>query len=592
MGVERYAAALLAAIFFAFNGLLAAASAAEPIKNSACLECHADKALTKTNAAGKEVSLFVDLAKLAASVHKTNTCASCHADITAKHPDDNVPAQPPNCKSCHEKQSESYGASVHGLALAKGRKDSATCSDCHDGHNIVPPTSPESPLYFSRLAQTCGRCHDQVAKEVEESVHGKAVAAGHRDAPTCTDCHSEHKIEELKTSSALKISVEVCSRCHASERMNTKYNLPPDRVKTFFESYHGLAAQYGSTLAANCASCHGVHKILPSADPHSSIYKTNLVETCGKCHPGATENFAQSKVHVDAAATSGGAGVGEQINRWVRRIYLVLIVGTIGFMLVHNLLLFGKKVRARYRAANLSVVRMNLAQRMQHVVLAVSFIALAVTGFALKFPDSWIGKAMGSNEMFRRWSHRIAGVLLLVAGAYHIIYLLTTREGRQLLRDFLPGKKDIKDVTDSARYLTGLSSIKPKIGRFGYAEKMEYWAVIWGTIIMGVTGLVIWFKMDVTRFLPRWAVDVAVTIHYYEAILACLAIIVWHFYHVIFDPDVYPLNWACWSGKVSKHWQEEEHPLDGTTKAECETAPAATAAAPRKTPATVKLPKA
>jgi formate dehydrogenase gamma subunit len=592
MGVERYAAALLAATFFAFNGLLAAASAAEPIKNSACLECHADKTLTKTNAAGKEVSLFVDLAKLAASVHKTNLCASCHADITLKHPDDNVPAQPPNCKSCHEKQSESYGASVHGLALAKGRKDSATCSDCHDGHNIVPPTSPESPLYFSRLAQTCGRCHDQVAKEVEESVHGKAVAAGHRDAPTCTDCHSEHKIEELKTSSALKISVEVCSRCHASERMNTKYNLPPDRVKTFFESYHGLAAQYGSTLAANCASCHGVHKILPSADPLSSIYKTNLVETCGKCHPGATENFAQSKVHVDAAATSGGAGVGEQINRWVRRIYLVLIVGTIGFMLVHNLLLFGKKVRARYRAANLSVVRMNLAQRMQHVVLAVSFIALAVTGFALKFPDSWIGKAMGSNEMFRRWSHRIAGVLLLVAGAYHIIYLLTTREGRQLLRDFLPGKKDIKDVTDSARYLTGLSSIKPKIGRFGYAEKMEYWAVIWGTIIMGVTGLVIWFKMDVTRFLPRWAVDVAVTIHYYEAILACLAIIVWHFYHVIFDPDVYPLNWACWSGKVSKHWQEEEHPLDGTTKAECETAPAATAAAPRKTPATVKLPKA
>src|ERR1017187_10130432 len=135
--------------------------------------------------------------------------------------------------------------------------------------------------------------------------------------------------------------------------MNTKYNLPPDRVKTFFESYHGLAAQYGSTLAANCASCHGVHKILPSTDPHSSIYKTNLVVTCGKCHPGATENFAQSKVHVDAAATSGGAGVGEQANRWVRRIYLVLIVGTIGFMLAHNLLLFGKKVRARYRAANL-----------------------------------------------------------------------------------------------------------------------------------------------------------------------------------------------------------------------------------------------
>ena len=133
------------------------------------------------------------------------------------------------------------------------------------------------------------------------------------------------------------------------------------------------------------------------------------METCGKCHPGATENFAQGKVHLDAAATTDCAGVGEQINRWVRRIYLVLIVGTIGFMLLHNLLVFGKKVRARYRAANLTVLRMNLSQRMQHVILAVSFIALAVTGFALKFPDSLIGKAMGSSEVFRSWSHRIAG---------------------------------------------------------------------------------------------------------------------------------------------------------------------------------------
>ena len=86
--------------------------------------------------------------------------------------------------------------------------------------------------------------------------------------------------------------------------------------------------------------------------------------------------------------------------------------------------------------------------------------------------------------------------------------------------------------------------------------------MVWGTLIMGVTGLMIWFKMDITRLLPRWVVDVATTIHYYEAILACLAIVVWHFYHVIFDPDVYPLNWACWKGKVSKCWQEAEHPLD------------------------------
>ena len=79
---------------------------------------------------------------------------------------------------------------------------------------------------------------------------------------------------------------------------------------------------------------------------------------------------------------------------------------------------------------------------------------------------------------------------------------------------------------------------------------------------MGLTGLMIWWKLDVTEFLPRWVVDVALTIHYYEAVLACLAIVGWHFYHVIFDPDVYPVNPACWDGRVSEHWQHEEHPLE------------------------------
>lgn len=536
--------------------------AADVIKDSACMECHSDKTLFKTNSAGKGISMFVDEARLKASVHKTNTCQSCHADITSKHPDDNAAAQPPNCAGCHSRQSESYGASVHGLALAKGRKDSATCSDCHDGHTIVPPTSPESPLHFSRLAETCGNCHDQAAKDVEESVHGKAVREGHRDAPTCTDCHSEHKIVALKGSSPLRISADVCSNCHASERLNTKYRLPPDRVKTFFESYHGLAAQYGSTLAANCASCHGVHKILPSSDPGSTIYSTNLAVTCGKCHPGATDNFAQSKVHVNLTTASSGEGLGNKVNWWVRRIYLVLIVGTIGLMLAHNGLVFRKKVLALYGRANLVVVRMNLGQRMQHLVLAGSFIFLAITGFALKFPDSWVAKALGSNEALRGWGHRIAGVILIVVGLYHVYYILFKSEGRRLVKDMFPMVKDVKDAVQNARYLSGLCGDKAKIGRFGYAEKMEYWAVVWGTIIMGATGLMIWFKMDVTRFVPRWAVDVALTIHYYEAILACLAIIVWHFYHVIFDPDVYPLNWACWNGKVSKHWHEDEHPLE------------------------------
>jgi len=554
------AAGLLASVAFAEPGR-PSSTAEPPISNSSCMECHGDKTLTTTNAAGKEISLFVDLVKLSGSIHEANTCASCHSDITAKHPDDNVSAKPANCSGCHAPQTESYAASVHGLALKAGRADSATCSDCHDGHTVLPPTSPDSRLHFSKLAQTCGACHDQVAQDVADSVHGKAVAAGHRDAPTCTDCHSEHRIEALTSTSALTISAEICSKCHASERLNTKYKLPADRVKTFFQSYHGLAARYGSTLAANCASCHGYHRVLPSSDPRSTIHRDHLVQTCGKCHPGANSNFAQSKVHVDAASARAGADLGAKINWWVRRIYLAMIGLVISFMLLHNLLAFARKARARHRAADLSVLRMSLSQRWQHVTLGVSFVVLAVTGFALKFPDSWVAKLLGSNEAFRSWTHRIAAIVLLLVGFYHLVYLAGTSEGRQLFRDFLPVKKDLNDFAQNARFLTGLSKRKPRFARFGYVEKMEYWAVIWGTLIMGATGLALWFKLDITKFLPRWALDIALTIHYYEAVLACLAIVVWHFYHVIFDPDIYPANWACLNGKVSKKWQEEEHSL-------------------------------
>jgi formate dehydrogenase gamma subunit len=528
-----------------------------------CLDCHSDNTLTKTTTAGREISLFVDAAKLALTAHRTNSCVSCHTDLTDKHPDDELAAQPVNCSSCHTAQSAAYGKSVHGRAAQNGDAAAPACKDCHTAHDVMPPLAPTSPLHFSRQAELCGACHEAAAEDYAASVHGRALVAGVREAPTCTDCHQEHDIQSYTHDANRRISEDVCSRCHASERLNTKYKLPADRVRTFFDSYHGLASQYGSTLAANCGSCHGYHKILPSKDPLSTIHKSNLVDTCGKCHPGATERFALSPIHVDL---EGGwrrdDEIGSQVNWWVRQVYLVLIIGTIGAMLGHNGLLFVKKVRAHLGTAGRPVVRMNLAQRWQHAVLALSFIVLAITGFALKWPDSWLAKLMGSSEPFRRWSHRIAGVILILVGLYHLIYLATTRDGRKLVVDFLPVKKDLADIVGTVRWLLGLRKEKPQIGRFGYAEKMEYWAVIWGTIIMGVTGLVVWFKMEVTVWLPRWAVDVALTIHYYEAILACLAILVWHFYHVMFDPDVYPLNLACVDGKVSEHWQHEEHGLE------------------------------
>jgi cytochrome b subunit of formate dehydrogenase len=97
---------------------------------------------------------------------------------------------------------------------------------------------------------------------------------------------------------------------------------------------------------------------------------------------------------------------------------------------------------------------------------------------------------------------------------------------------------------------------------------MEYWALVWGTIVMANTGLMLWFKVGVGNLVPRWWLDVATAIHFYEAILATLAILVWHLYQVVFDPEVYPMNWAWFDGKMSVELYSHEHAEDQKTISE------------------------
>ncbi len=532
-------------------------AADEGITDDKCLECHADKDLTKDLPDGKQVSMFADAAKLRESVHGKMRCAECHKDLTEEHPDDGKAAVPVACASCHAKQSESFGASVHGIASRQGSVTAAQCKDCHGTHEVFARNSPRSGIHPANLTKTCGECHGEAAADVTASVHGQAMLKGKGDAATCIDCHSEHKIVGLKEPAASIRTAEACGKCHASERINSRFGMPNDRVKTFFESYHGLAAAGGSTKAANCASCHGYHRILRSGDPDSLIHPAHMVATCGKCHPGATAGFVGGKIHGDMER---GTETGMVVNRWVRKIYIILIVLTVVLLGAHNGAWWWRKVVARRRAQGEMVVRMDRGQRMQHFVLMASFIVLAVTGFALKFPNAWFAHLMGSEEI-RRWLHRIAGLVLIAGGVYHICHVVFSAKGRRLLADLWPRWSDARDVATNVRHLAA-GGPKARFGRFGYPEKLEYWAVVWGSVVMGVTGLAIWFKTDVTRWFPRWLIEVAITIHYYEAILACLAIVVWHFYHVMFDPDVYPMNWAWLDGKVPRKLHEEEHPLE------------------------------
>jgi cytochrome b subunit of formate dehydrogenase len=212
-------------------------------------------------------------------------------------------------------------------------------------------------------------------------------------------------------------------------------------------------------------------------------------------------------------------------------------------------------------------LRMTLNERFQHVNLFINFTLLVITGFALKYPEAfWVSPItdVPLGMTFRGFLHRLCGVLTLTLGGYHILYCAFTERGRQILKDMIPGLKDAKDLWETLK--NNLFINRPvkeiKMGRFNFREKLEYLGLIWGTIVMTVTGFILWFKTEWLLYFPMWTYDVARAIHFYEAILATLTIIVWHFYSVVFNPDIYPMNWAWITGNLTEHEMKEEHGLE------------------------------
>jgi cytochrome b subunit of formate dehydrogenase len=556
-------------------------------KKITCAQCHADVEEAYSH------SYHAKLSK--ASGAPAAYCQDCHggaheilAAADAKSPINhaNIPA---TCGRCHgqkflmESNGESaqvfvaYQQSVHGLAIEKGSMKSAVCTDCHGAHEILPANDAKSPIYKFNVPATCGKCHAAVEQTFTQSIHGQAIVRGNGLAPVCTDCHGIHSIkahiDPNSSVSEQNIAHTTCARCHEGVRLSQEFGVAGNRMTSYLDSYHGLASEGGSAVVANCASCHGVHNILPSSDPRSTVNRANLRATCGKCHAGVTQKFTLTKVHMEAGRSfdAGGArDIGSVAVRWVRWFYLMLIVIVIGAMFLHNAIIWRSKAVARRAMQNPMMARMSANQRWQHLILLASFIVLVITGFALKFPNSWLAEALAMGEKLRSIIHRVAGVILIGAGIYHLFYLAMTREGRRLICDFAPGPKDAFDVWGAMRYYLGVSKERPSFGRFSYAEKVEYWALVWGTALMAVTGIMMWAKVWVGNLLARWWVDVATSIHFYEAILATLAILVWHFYQVFLDPDVYPMNWAWWDGRMPVERYRHEHELDTEALAEAE----------------------
>lgn len=609
------------------------AARAATIENADCFACHSDEQLVTTDSAGKEVSLYVDEAQFAASIHGKHLCTSCHSDVTEVPHPDNFTAKPVSCAQCHRVETEiyrnsdhgraihqgvpeaasckdchgsnhyllnyrdpkspvfrvnipqtcarchantaemekfnlrqrspivSYEKSVHGLALLEKKEmNAAVCTDCHGSHDLHKSTNPVSKLYWQHVPNTCGKCHENVEQTYMRSVHGSAVNRGARDAPVCTDCHGEHTIAAVKlaTSRVAPANIpETCGQCHAAQRIVAQYQLPPNVFTTYVQSFHGLAMQGGNLTAASCASCHGVHDILPSSDPRSTINPQNLPQTCGKCHPGIGTRLGKEffRIHAPPGAAEGKPWL---VNL-VTRIYIVLIVVTIGGMAVFNFLDYLHKARRHIAHVKQTGGELRLTQwlRIQHFLLLATFILLAYTGFAHKFPDalwSWPFRGLGdSGSAVRGLIHRITGWTFIGLFLAHGVSLVLTRKGRDYLRALWFAWHDFGDALGTLAFNIGIRQTPPPQRRWNYAEKAEYWALMWGSVMMIVTGLMLLFTETVLRTMPKVWLDVAQVIHYYEAILATLAIVVWHFYWVIFDPHEYPMNPAWLTGKKPAH---------------------------------------
>jgi predicted CXXCH cytochrome family protein len=307
--------------------------------------------------------LFVDEARFAATVHKTNTCISCHIDVTAKHPDDNVAVKPVNCALCHQAEGQQYATSIHGVSHQMGASGAAICADCHGAHAIAPVTQADSPVFKLNLPGTCAKCHSnagltkeyqmkfpEAAGQYMESIHGRALLQmGLIVAPSCNDCHGVHDIKRAvdrdapinqaniaRTCGKCHVKIEaiydqsihgqllakgdkrgpVCSDCHTAHQVEAPRDgnfkmasdqvcgrCHQDRLEHYRETYHGKAMALGkpnvAPEVAACYDCHGNHDVLPASDPKSHLSKANILGTCQKCHPTATAKFTEYQPHAN-----------------------------------------------------------------------------------------------------------------------------------------------------------------------------------------------------------------------------------------------------------------------------------------------------
>lgn len=507
-----------------------------PLEQDVCGQCHAVDAL-RAGAHGAALP-----------------CLSCHArDRHREMPGDSAEAAQARsglCAGCHGEVASSHPP-VEGAPI---------CTDCHSAH-----ADPPAPTATAFIVRRCESCHALQFSRYAQGAHAGAIAdPPNPDVPSCVTCHPSHGAA-LSVAAARHEATAQCVACHSNDELARRYGLPSMAGKSYADDFHGRTMQFRARDAGGraqpdvliCADCHGAHDV-------SWVDRGNMAAVCLECHEKADPKIVGAWLGHEPVSRTNAVLV------WaIRLFYYVFIPVVLGGLLIHILFDIRHQLRKRHARApstaesRILVTRFSPVERIEHLLTATSFILLVLTGLPQAWPSSagnWLIQLFGGIAT-TRVIHRATGVLFVALLVLHLGRAVYGMVRHRKLPVMFVTRKDFAAVRQTLRHLLGRGP-GPKVGKFDFREKFEYWGLFLGGTLMTVTGLVLMFLDSASRLLPGGLLAGARVVHGLEATFAVLVVLLWHSWGVVLRPEIFPLDTSIFTGKISLARLKEEHALE------------------------------